>query len=154
MTACRFLSRPAKAKKSALKSRAKTSTNSQTTYAGVWHLGVGDEYEGTYCTRMNPLARIDLAGVKLHYRNGGYLIVPRDGAEVSIFMPHQIARRRPPAHDWNKAQNHTPRPGAFRAGEPGREACHSRTSSASHKGVRPSRRATGSGEGFSALRLL
>ena len=110
MTACRFLSRPAKAKKSALKSRAKTSTNSQTTYAGVWHLGVGDEYEGTYCTRMNPLARIDLAGVKLHYRNGGYLIVPRDGAEVSIFMPHQIARRRPPAHDWNKAQitHHAP----------------------------------------------
>ena len=95
MTACRFLSRPAKAKKSALKSRAKTSTNSQTTYAGVWHLGVGDEYEGTYCTRMNPLARIDLAGVKLHYRNGGYLIVPRDGAEVSTFMPHQIARLRP-----------------------------------------------------------
>lgn len=63
--------------------------------AGLWHLGVGDEYQGTYCTRMNPLARIDLAGVKLHYRNGGYLIVPRDGAEVSTFMPHQIARLRP-----------------------------------------------------------
>ena len=63
--------------------------------AGLWHLGVGDEYQGTYCTRMNPLARIDLAGVKLHYRNGGYLIVPRDGAEVSIFMPHNMARHRP-----------------------------------------------------------
>lgn len=65
------------------------------TAAGLWHLGVGDEYQGTYCTRMNPLACIDLAGVKLHYRNGGYLIVPRDGAEVSIFMPHQMARRKP-----------------------------------------------------------
>jgi len=63
--------------------------------AGLWHLGVGDEYQGTYCTRMNPLARIDLAGVKLHYRNGGYLMVPRDGAEVSIFMPHKMAQLRP-----------------------------------------------------------
>ena len=44
---------------------------------------------------MNPLACIDLAGVKLHYRNGGYLIVPQDGAEVSIFMPHKMARRKP-----------------------------------------------------------
>ena len=44
---------------------------------------------------MNPLARIDLAGVKLRFRNGGYLVVPRDGAEVSIFMPHKMAQFRP-----------------------------------------------------------
>ncbi len=65
------------------------------TTAGLWHLGVGGHYEGSYCTRMNPLGRIDLAGVKLHYRNGGYRIIPREGGEVSIFMPDRVAMRRP-----------------------------------------------------------
>ncbi len=68
------------------------------TTAGLWHLGVGGQYEGTYCTRMNPLGRVDLAGVKLHNHRGGYRIIPQAGGEVSIFMPDQVAMRNPMAY--------------------------------------------------------
>ncbi|WP_368920601.1 hypothetical protein [Corynebacterium striatum] len=65
------------------------------TTTGLWHLCVGEPHEGSYCTHMNPMRCVDLAGVELRYTGGGYIIVPRDGAEVSTFMPHNVAQRRP-----------------------------------------------------------
>lgn len=59
------------------------------TTEGVWHLGAGGYQDGTYCTRMNPRGRVDLAGQKLFYLNGGYCIPSREGGKVSIFMHHK-----------------------------------------------------------------
>lgn len=63
--------------------------------AGLWHLGVGEEYQGTYCTRMNPMRCVDLAGVTLHYKRGGYVVIPRAGITVGDLMPETLERRYP-----------------------------------------------------------
>lgn len=65
------------------------------TTTGLWHLCVGTPHEGSYCTHMNPMRCVDLAGLKLHYKDGGYIIVPRAGLTVGTLMPDSLARRHP-----------------------------------------------------------
>lgn len=62
---------------------------------GVWHLGLGTRIQGTYCTQINPMQCVDLAGVKLHYKRGGYIVAPRAGLPVGNLMPEFLARLHP-----------------------------------------------------------
>lgn len=65
------------------------------TTTGLWHLCVGTPHEGSYCTHMNPMRCVDLAGVRLHYKGGGYVVVSRAGLPVGNLMPDSLARRHP-----------------------------------------------------------
>lgn len=52
------------------------------TASGVWHLELPEEGYGSYCTRFNPLWRIELAGARMSYRAGGIATVGPEGVTV------------------------------------------------------------------------